>query len=468
MAKKQKMSKANEQVSLPDSACTALYVRVSTDAQAEEGHSIEAQKEMLVNYCKAYHFTNYEFFVDAGFSGAMIERPGISSMIADIRSGRIRRVIIYKLDRLSRSQKDTMYLIEDVFNPHDVVFISLQEQLNTRTPTGRLIIGILASFAQLERDFIRERTSMGMRKRVQQGQWPGGGHLPFGYAYDKAQGILVPNDKSAIVTQCFSMYLQGHSADEIALALGFKYDVQVRNILTRKTYLGLIEYNDQLYQGQHTALIDQSSFDRVQWMISDRAATRRIRSEFLLTGLIECGECGAKMRYQKWGMAGYKMYCYSKQKSKRYLIRDPDCPSLHYWADEIEDAVIQTIKTRSFDRSNDHATIAQTSPIDAIKEQIHLESGKLKRLYSLYADGDDTLVGVLDEKRALLTRLRHRLDQAQNDDDAHKKTAIRHERVHHLLGVWDALLPQDQRKLIVSIIEKVVIRQNDIQVHFKL
>ena len=453
---------------MPDDALTALYVRVSTDAQAEEGHSIDVQKEMLENYCKTYHYTNYEFYVDGGYSGSMMDRPEISRMISDIASGRIRRIIIYKLDRLSRSQKDTMFLIEDVFNKHDVVFISLQEQLNTRTPTGRLIIGILASFAQLERDFIRERTSMGMQKRIQSGLWPGGGHLPFGYDYDAEKGILIPNERAAIVRQCFSLFIQGHSADEIAMMLGIKYDMQVRNILTRKTYTGLIEYNGIVYEGRHAALIDRETFARVQQMIDERSATRRVRSEYLLTGLLECGECGAKMRYQKWGEAGYKIYCYSKQKSKRYLIRDPDCPSIHYWADEIEDAVIQLIKTRSLDRGQTGDRPRLTSPADALKEQIHLESGKLKRLYALYADGDDMLLAAIEEKRALLTRLNARLSQIQSSDDAQKKAARAHEKIESLLGIWDDLLPEDRRKLLLTIIEKIIVKQSGICVHFKI
>ena len=106
---------------------SAIYIRVSTDAQREEGYSIDAQKEMLTAYCVSKGIKKYEYYIDGGFSGSNIERPELTRLIDDIKKGRINCVLVYKLDRLSRSQKDTLYLIEDVFNPNNVDFVSLNE-----------------------------------------------------------------------------------------------------------------------------------------------------------------------------------------------------------------------------------------------------------------------------------------------------------------------------------------------------
>ena len=122
----------------PARRCTCM--RVSTDAQFEEGYSIEQQKEMLEAYCKAKRIEEYECYIDPGFSGSNIERPAMQNLIRDIREGRITHVLVYKLDRLSRSQKDTLYLIEDVFNTHDVTFTSLNENFDTSTPTGKAML----------------------------------------------------------------------------------------------------------------------------------------------------------------------------------------------------------------------------------------------------------------------------------------------------------------------------------------
>ena len=111
----------------------ALYVRVSTDAQREEGYSIEAQQEMLSSYCRARGL-DWEFYTDGGFSGSNIDRPELRRLIGDVRAGTVSHVIVYKLDRLSRSQKDTLYLIEDVFGPASVSFVSLNENMDTEMP----------------------------------------------------------------------------------------------------------------------------------------------------------------------------------------------------------------------------------------------------------------------------------------------------------------------------------------------
>ena len=105
----------------------ALYVRVSTDFQREEGYSLDAQKEALEAYCKLQGIQSYQVYEDGGFSGSNIERPELQRMIENINKGLVSHCIVYKLDRLSRSQKDTLYLIEDVFNKHEVNFVSIHE-----------------------------------------------------------------------------------------------------------------------------------------------------------------------------------------------------------------------------------------------------------------------------------------------------------------------------------------------------
>ena len=184
----------------------AIYIRVSTDAQREEGYSIEAQKEMLTAYCISKGIKNYEYYTDGGFSGSNLDRPELKKLISDVADGKIGCVLVYKLDRLSRSQKDTLYLIEDIFNPKNVDFISLNESMDTSTPLGRLMLGILSAFAQLERENIKERTRMGMKERIKSGLWPGGGRIPFGYDYDSKSGVLVPNRDADTVRKIYELY----------------------------------------------------------------------------------------------------------------------------------------------------------------------------------------------------------------------------------------------------------------------
>ena len=133
----------------------AIYVRVSTTSQAEEGYSIEEQKDKLEAYCKIKDWSVYKVYTDGGFSGSNTNRPAIEQLIKDAQKKKFDTVLVYKLDRLSRSQKDTLYLIEEVFIKNGIEFLSLQENFDTSTPFGKAMIGLLAVFAQLEREQIK-------------------------------------------------------------------------------------------------------------------------------------------------------------------------------------------------------------------------------------------------------------------------------------------------------------------------
>ena len=150
-----------------------LYIRVSSTEQAEEGYSVGEQEARLRNYSAAMGYTIHAVHVDPGFSGASLHRPGIQRVIEDVNNGSCKKVIVWKLDRLSRSQKDTLILLEDVFLANDCHFISLMESFDTSTPFGRCIVGILAAFAQMERENIKLRTTMGRQARIRAGHFHG-------------------------------------------------------------------------------------------------------------------------------------------------------------------------------------------------------------------------------------------------------------------------------------------------------
>ena len=447
----------------------ALYMRVSTDAQFEEGYSIEQQKEMLEAYCKAKRIEEYECYIDPGFSGSNIERPAMQNLIRDIREGRITHVLVYKLDRLSRSQKDTLYLIEDVFNTHDVTFTSLNENFDTSTPTGKAMLGMMSVFAQLERETIRERTRMGMLGRLKEGYWPGGARTPFGYDYDSAQGTLVPNADAARVERCFELLIAGYSPDNIARMLGFKYDNTVRNILGRKTYLGLIEYNGVCYPGRHAPLVSQEVFARAQRILDQRAARREWTSQYLLTGLLVCGRCGAKMRYQKWGNAGVKIVCYSQQRSKPYLVKDPDCDAPHYWADEIEQKVVEIMMARRVEQSADGhpAPIGAQNALDGLRARLEAEKNKLKRLYALYASGDDALLELIDEQRDIVTGIEKSIAVEEEKLRSTRQLQSSCENISTILDAWDIMNYAERRAVVLEWINAVIVSEGRITVDFK-
>lgn len=448
----------------------AIYIRVSTDIQAEEGYSIEAQKEQLTAYCVSKGIKNYDYYIDGGWSGSNIDRPEMQRLIKDVKDDKISHVIVYKLDRLSRSQKDTLYLIEDVFNPHNVDFVSLNESMDTSTPMGRLMLGILSAFAQLERENIRMRTRMGMKERVKSGLWMGGGRVPFGYDYDSSQGILVPNKDAEKVKQIYKLYIEGKSPQDIADLLGLKYDKLVNQILVRKSNYGIIEYNGEEYQGKHEPIISKETYDIAMQCMEQRKTTRTNNSEHLLTGLIYCGKCGAKMRYQKWGNKGCKLICYSQQKSKKYLIKDPDCDQEKIWADEIEGYVVNALFqfADNYEPSKTESLI-EKDKLTLLYNQKNELSKKIKRLYNIYAEqDDDMLLETISDVKKQLDSVNKKIEQNIQNNTEEKQRKEKIGILRNLSSIWNDITANEKKTIIRKLVDKIVITDNHVHINFSI
>lgn len=384
-------------------------------------------------------------------------------------------MIVFKLDRLSRSQKDTLYLIEDVFIPNKVEFVSLGESIDTSSPTGKLMIGILSAFAQLERENIRIRTRMGMKERVKSGLWMGGGRVPFGYDYDEKQGILVPNKDAETVRLIYELYCQGKGYQEISDILGVTNDSLVRNIILRKTYLGIIEYNGKEYTGKHQPIITQELYDKAHYILSHKKCNNTFtNSNYLLTGLIRCGKCGARMRYQKWGNdpSDVKILCYSQQKTKKYLVKDPNCTQPKLWADGVESRVIDCMfefaeNYKSSNSKSDQKSKKEINVMDLLLDKkIKLEK-KIRRLYSLYADdGDTILLDSINELKKELDNVQNEYNNEKNNQDSISKAVECVDMVSSIKSIWDALSGNEKHKIISSIVKEVIITDNVVDIHF--
>jgi len=449
----------------------ALYIRVSTDRQAEEGYSIEVQKERLLAYSKTFDgVVQTELYIDDGFSGATLERPAMQRLVGDVKSGAVTHVCVYKLDRLSRSQKDTLFLIEDVFLPNNIAFISIQESFNTATAFGRAVVGILSVFAQLERENIYERTRSGMQKRVEAGYWPGGGGVPFGYDYDPERGILVPNGDAETVRQVYELYLRGFSLQTIANMLGLKYEKLASQILTRKTNIGIIEYNGVEYRGRHEPIVSPETYERAMMLRQQRSEKRLMpETRHLLSGLVWCGVCGAKMRYQKWGKAGCKLVCYSRQMSKPYLVRDPNCDNEPIWAEDVENAVISDLF--SFTPDKIEASDAEGSAL-SVRELLEKKRAdaevKLRRLYGLFAEsGNDVLRESIKELSDEIGSLDGKLREETERGKWSKSACRAKERLLNVRDTWPYMDEHERRNLVCSVIERITVTHSQVRIEYK-
>lgn len=469
MARKSKMAKIDQ----PQGKLNVrLYLRVSTDRQAEEGYSLGIQEEKL----RAFLDTMtgdiaYEVVCDDGYSGGDLNRPGIQRIIEEAEADAITHVVVVKLDRLSRSLKDTIYLIEDILLPHNVAFISLYESFDTSVPFGRAMIGILSVFAQFERENIYERTRSGMQKRVENGYWPGGGRVPYGYDYDANQGVLVPNSDADRVRYLYDQYLAGVGLQTIADQLGLKYEKVAYNILTRKSNAGYIVYNGEEYKGLHEPIVSLDVYNNAMNTLKERSARKfTSKSTHLLSGLVTCGHCGARMRYAKWGKNGCKLTCYSRQKSKPYLVHDPDCPQDHVWAQDVEEAVLKTLFSAAAkgQLAEHKKSIDGGSVLETLHRQIEVCKSKLRRLYDLYAMGDDdTLLDSITAQKAELATLEQQVTSEELQLQQLRIANQSLEKLEGLEDVWPLMSVAEQRLILASVVEQIIVRDTVVEIRLK-
>lgn len=444
-----------------------LYCRVSTDIQME-GYSIDAQKDFLKSYCKMHEIDNYEFYIDGGYSGSNINRPDMQRLIEDVEDHKIDIVVVFKLDRLSRSQKDTLYLIEEVFNPNDCGFVSIKENFDTNTPFGKAMVGILSVFAQLERETILERTRIGRKKRAEEGLWYGTGNLPFAYDYDEKKGILVPNkEKVEIVNKMVELYLQGMPMTQVGALFGLQ-DQTVRSIFTSPVGLGKIPYKDEIFEGQHEPIMTQETYDKLQQKMKERAVTYKY-ANYLLAGKIVCGKCGAKYRYQKAGTSSIRLYCYSQQTSKKNLIKDANCDNRRYYDYEIEDYVIKDLISMSLDESKFRHNMNMND--------INVSQARIDRIAQI----DKQVVNLLDyisegiaveETKEKIRKLQEEKEKIQKELSDEKAKERKSENLKVVISdlntAWKTMTFEEQRNIVLEVIDKVVVNDNEIQIYYNI
>lgn len=326
----------------------AIYIRVSTARQDQEGYSIPLQKERLIAYCKAKGWVVAGVFVDPGHSGSSLDRPGIMQLIDGVSAGRFDVVLVYKLDRLSRSQKDTLYLIEDVFMANDVDFVSMIESFDTSSIYGRAMVGVLSVFAQMERETIAERTLMGRAGRAEEGFWHGGGTDPIGYDY--IDGVLVVNEEEAAqVREVYALYAAGHTVSEITRRMegcktkhgGWSHTSTVGNVLDNPLYAGTVHFDGVMKKGRHVPIVDRDVDRRVK---ARREMLQNVEtgesSAHLLTGLIYCASCGARYFPHKRPNGTVVYSCHSRAKKNKKMVKDPGCMAPHIPEDKL-DAMVE-------------------------------------------------------------------------------------------------------------------------------
>ena len=421
----------------------------------------------MLSYAKSKDYTEFEYYIDGGYSGKDLNRPAIQKLIEDCKNHKIDAVFVFKLDRISRSQRDTLYLIEEVFNKYNVSFISMRENFDTSTPFGKAMIGVLSVFAQLERETILERTRIGLKKRAEAGLWRGGGKIPFPYRYDRNTGTLVPiPEQVELLHKMISLYISGKSFNVIGKIVGMDESMVETRILSI-TNTGKVPYKDEIYDGKHEAVVSDELYEEILRVNKVRSREKYER-HYLLSGKVFCGHCGAKYRYQKWGKR-LIMYCYSQQKSKPRYIKDPNCNNKRWDTFEVEDAVLEELFKMSLDLDLFKKTfnIATVNVKNEYKQRLEEITKQIKNLLNNIANGiaveeTNNKINELEKEKETIEEKLIESEQKEKDN----KVSLN--MIKNLKATWFEMDFDEQRRIIEHLIDKVIVNDNEINIYYNI
>ncbi len=489
----------NRKKDKPTAASTfrcAIYTRKSTEEGLEqEYNSLDAQRDAGEAYIKSQQQEGWAClpnrYDDGGFTGANMDRPALRRLLADIEAGKVDCVVVYKVDRLSRSLLDFGRIIE-TFERHKVSFVSVTQAFNTATSMGRLILNVLLSFAQFEREMISERTRDKIAAARRKGKWSGG--MPvLGYNVAETK-LVVDKCEAQSVRQIFDLYLEHQSLLAVVQELhrrgwrskrwtsrkgltrgGRSFDKgSLYQLLTNVAYIGKVRYKDEVHPGEHQAIVDADVFERVQTLLrrNGRSGGRAVRNKHgaLLRRLVRCRacNCGMSHSFSSKGARQYRYYvCHRAQKNGWQACPSPSIP-----AGEIERLVIDQIKCIGRDPALVKETLAQARrqaecQIDRLKAERAGLAGRLRndhaelgQLAGRIRPGDPRLADLNDrirdaERRVTETDSELATLEGNLVDEAEVTAALA-----DFDAVWDCLNPRGQARVVELLVARVVFDGN--------
>ena len=482
----------------------AIYTRKSTDENMDtDFNSLDAQRESAENYIRAQQHEGWvalpDRYDDGACSGATVERTALQRLMTDIRAGRIDTIVVYKIDRFSRSLMDFARLVEEL-EQHDVSLVAVTQQFNTTTSMGRLTLNILLSFAQFEREVIAERIRDKIAAEKRRGKYLGG-MPPLGYDVDRDRKLLLVNQEEAsLVRRIFRRYLQigsvvalikelnaaGHKTKSWTTKKGIHRPGvpwaknHVYRLLTNPLYIGQIKHKDKTYPGRHEAIIEKSLWDEVQTSLNDngghraRANATRAKTPAMLRRIIRCGHCGTTMgvTFTKKQNRTYRYYLCGHANKNGY----DSCPIKSVPAGDIENAVmlqvrrvfqapevlIEALATIQKQEREDRGRLAAER--HAIEEEIATTRANASRLIKSQI-GENGSNGFVSEELDGLERqvddLNSRLRLASEElgmlERRPTTEAALAKELQVLDHIWDELFPAERSRLIWLVVDSLTV-----------
>lgn len=455
---------------------TAIYLRVSTDMQAQDGYGLDVQYSAIRKYCQAFDLSNPVIFVDDGYTGVNTDRPAYQNMLTLMKQKRIKFVITYSLDRIGRTQMLILKFLKENCEEANCDFLAVKDNVDSRSKqTYGILISILSIFAEFDHDAIVAKLTQGRIQRALSGYWKGGGNPPYGYRYSKEiNNLEVVPEEALNVKKVFEMYVSmEYSPRMIAEALGLSGDTLVFHILKNRTYLGEITFRGVQYQGSHQRLIENELFNQAQDIL-EKKSVKRSASNYLLSSLLYCGHCHNKMRYQRWRdktgkKTHLKIMCYSKYDyHKKSVHTDPNCPNLIYEAEVIEKSVIDVVMKFAVQYSEELASksISESDIITGLEKEVERLETEYKRLLTAYRKiGDEGILEDAADIEKSIKRITREIESEREKETIARSLEDKVDILRTLPDTWDQMTARQKQSLIRELVQKVTVTSGDIVVY---
>ncbi len=478
----------------------AIYTRKSTEEGLEqEFNTLDAQRESAECYIKSQEAEGWiclpDHYDDGGYTGGNMDRPALKRLLADIEAGKVDCIVVYKVDRLSRSLMNFARMLE-VFERKSIAFVSVTQQFNTTNSMGRLMLNVLLSFAQFEREIISERTRDKMAAARRKGKWVGG-LAPMGYDIDPlARRLNVNEDEAARVRTIYELYLECGSIvttlkeierrdwrNKLSITKkgkerGGRYfdKSSLFKLLTNITYLGKIRYKEEIHQGEHQAIVPEELWNNVNKKLKHNGKTGGIavRNKFgaLLKGLVRCVACNCAMTPNHTTKGGNKRYRYYVCTNAQKRGWD-SCPSKSIPAKQIEDFVIEQIKKVGYapDLLKDVVTLAHVNAKCNLKElegeKFSLERDMARWLAEIHKttplirpnETDSPTVARLADLQERVRHIESRMTTIRNEIHQITKGLLSQQEAEVAMfsfdAVWESMTLRDQIRLIGLVVKQV-------------
>lgn len=471
----------------------AIYVRVSTEEQAQHGYSIAAQIDRLQAYAKHENCIVLEPYVDDGYSGKDLNRPAMERLLHDAKLKRFDLLVVFKLDRISRKVVDLISLGEH-FDKLGIGLRSATEPFDTTNSSGKLLFNMLGSFAQFERELIGERTRLGLNRRKREGKW--NTSAPFGYRFTKDGTLELHPEELPFARRVFQLFLEKNwGASFVARQMRKEDHVTRRShgrwlatstwkMLSNPVYAGLVDTGDGDYKPLYPAIVSMEEFERVQETLRSRACTNgpQLHSPNVLTGLVRCGLCGRSMTTAKGKSTYYYYACLGRAKG---------CTLEYIPARGLEKAILDEIRNiaampgvieRYLDkvrRENDRAGKGFGNERASLQKQIEAatraKEGKVQWLVATLPDKAvaaevsreiDAQIGNIDRLKARLSEVEIQIHDLLAEL---AKTDVIAKFLTQFADRFVGLEPSQKRMLIQGLVKEVVVKnRHDARVVFVL